>query len=91
MEIEPGEQLDPTGPTAPYMQIAAVLRRRIERGDFPANTRIPTESDLVAVFEVARTTARRAIALLREEGLVYTVPQRGTFVAERKPGDGTDK
>ncbi|GAA4635234.1 hypothetical protein GCM10023196_079880 [Actinoallomurus vinaceus] len=82
MEIEPGEQLDPTGPAAPYMQIAAVLRRRFGRGDSPVNTRIPTESDLVAAFEVARTTARRAIALLREEGLVYTVPQRGTFVAE---------
>lgn len=86
MEIEPGERIDPTGPTAPYMQIAAALRRRIERGDFPANTRIPTESDLVATFEVARTTARRAIALLREESLVYTVPQRGTFVAGRKSG-----
>jgi DNA-binding GntR family transcriptional regulator len=26
-------------------------------------------------FEVARATARRAIAALREEGLIYTVPQ----------------
>jgi DNA-binding GntR family transcriptional regulator len=91
VEIEPGEKIDPTGPTAPYVQIAAAVRRRIERGDFPVNSRIPTESDLVATFEVARTTARRAIALLREEGLVYTVPQRGTFVTEPKPGDGTDK
>lgn len=91
MKIEPGEQIDPTGPTAPYMQIAAALRRRIERGDFPVNTRIPTESDLVTTFEVARTTARRAIALLREDGLVYTVPQRGTFVAERKPGNSAEE
>ena len=87
MEIEPGERIDPTGPTAPYMQIAAALRRRIECGDFPVNSRIPTESDLVATFEVARTTVRRAIALLREDGLVYTVPQRGTFVTERKSSD----
>ncbi|HYB45983.1 MAG TPA: GntR family transcriptional regulator [Streptosporangiaceae bacterium] len=35
-------------------------------------------------YEVARSTARRAIAVLREEGLVYTVPARGTYVA--KPG-----
>jgi GntR family transcriptional regulator len=91
VEIEPGELIDPTGPTAPYIQIAAALRRRIERGDFPVNTRIPTESDLVATFEVARTTARRAIALLREDGLVYTVPQRGTFVAERKPGNSAEE
>jgi GntR family transcriptional regulator len=91
VEIEPRERIDPTGPTAPYMQIAAALRRRIERGHFPANIRIPTESDLVATFEVARTTARRAIALLREERLAYTVPQRGTFVAGRKPDGGADE
>jgi DNA-binding GntR family transcriptional regulator len=35
---------------------------------------------MVETWEVARTTARRAIAVLREEGLVYTVPQRGTYV-----------
>jgi DNA-binding GntR family transcriptional regulator len=30
--------------------------------------------------QVARDTARRAIAMLRDEGLVATVPQRGTYV-----------
>jgi DNA-binding GntR family transcriptional regulator len=51
-------------------------------GQFPADTRIPTESELVETFEVARSTARRAVAALREEGLVYTVPARGTYVAK---------
>jgi DNA-binding GntR family transcriptional regulator len=31
-------------------------------------------------FEVARTTARRAVGVLRDEGLIYTVPQRGSYV-----------
>jgi DNA-binding GntR family transcriptional regulator len=35
---------------------------------------------MVETWEVARTTARRAIALLRDQGLVETVPQRGTYV-----------
>jgi len=35
---------------------------------------------MVDTWEVARTTARRAVALLREEGLVTAVPQRGTYV-----------
>ena len=73
-------KIDPTGPVAPYRQIAAILRSRIESGEYPRGTRIPTESELVETFEVARTTARRSIALLREEGLVETVPQRGTYV-----------
>ena len=41
-------------------------------GEYPPNTRIPTESELVETYEVARSTARRAVAALREEGLVYT-------------------
>jgi GntR family transcriptional regulator len=78
------DRIDPLGPLPPYRQIAAILRRRIESGQYPPDTRIPTESELVEAFEVARTTARRAIAALREEGLIYTVPQRGSYVT-RKP------
>jgi GntR family transcriptional regulator len=73
-------KIDPTGPVPPYKQIAAVIRARIESGEYPAGTRIPTESEMVETWEVARTTARRAIALLRDEGLVITVPQRGSYV-----------
>ena len=35
------------------------------------------------LFGVARDTARRAVQVLRDEGLVVTVPQRGTYVIER--------
>jgi len=79
------DRIDPLGPLPPYRQIAAILRRRIESGQYPPDTRIPTESELVDAFEVARTTARRAIAVLREEGLVYTVPQRGSYVTRKSP------
>jgi DNA-binding GntR family transcriptional regulator len=78
-----GDRIDPLGPLPPYRQIAAILRRRIESGKYPPDTRIPTESELVEAFEVARTTARRAIAVLREEGLIYTVPQRGSYVTRK--------
>ena len=61
-------------------QIAEIIRQRIASGDYPTGSRLPTESEMVETWEVARTTARRAIALLREEGLVDTVPQRGTYV-----------
>jgi GntR family transcriptional regulator len=76
-------RIDPIAPLPPYRQIADILRRRIESGQYQPDTRIPTESELVEAFEVARTTARRAIAVLRDEGLIYTVPQRGSYVARR--------
>jgi len=73
-------KIDPTGPVPPYKQIAEIIRQRIASGQYAKGTRIPTESEMVETWEVARTTARRAIALLRDEGLVETVPQRGSYV-----------
>ena len=61
-----------------------IIKRRIMSRLYPPNTRIPTESELVETYEVARSTARRAVKALRDEGLVYTVPQRGTYVAEQR-------
>jgi GntR family transcriptional regulator len=75
------DRIDPIAPVPPYRQIADILRRRIESGQYPPDTRIPTESEIVEEFEVARTTARRAVGVLRDDGLIYTVPQRGSYVA----------
>ena len=74
------DRIDPIAPVPPYQQIAAILRRRITSGTYPPDSRIPTESELVDEFEVARSTARRAVAVLRDEGLIYTVPNRGSYV-----------
>lgn len=75
--------IDPTGPVAPYLQLADILAARIESGRYKAGERIPTESDLIEEFELSRSTVRRSINVLRERGLVVTVPQRGTYVAPR--------
>ena len=77
-------QINPRGAEPPYRQIAAWLRARIEAGEFrPGEDPLPSEKDLIQLFGVARDTARRAVQVLRDEGLVVTVPQRGTYVAER--------
>lgn len=75
------DRIDPIAPVPPYQQIADILRRRIKDGQYRPDTRKPTESELVEEFEVARTTARRAVAVLRDEGLIYTVPNRGSYVS----------
>jgi GntR family transcriptional regulator len=78
--------IDPIAPVPPYRQIAEIIRRRIGAGEYRPDMRIPTESEIVEEFEVARSTARRAVAVLREEGLVYTVPNRGSYVARPSSG-----
>ncbi len=77
-------EINPRGAEAPCRQIAAWLRARIEAGEFrPGEDPLPSEKDLVGLFGVARDTARRAVQLLRDEGLVETIPQRGAYVVRR--------
>jgi GntR family transcriptional regulator len=74
-------EINPRSAVPPYRQIAAWLRSRIEANEFrPGEDPLPSEKDLVDLFGVARDTARRAVQLLRDEGLVETIPQRGSYV-----------
>ncbi|MBE1591253.1 GntR family transcriptional regulator [Nonomuraea angiospora] len=70
-----------------YRQIADELRASIQAGELPAHRPLPREVTLVRQYGAARETVRRAIALLREQGWVFTIPHRGSYVApeERRP------
>ena len=72
--------IDPEGMTPVYVQVADLVAARIDRGDLVPNRPIPSETAMVQEFGIARGTARRAVELLRERGLVATIPGRGTFV-----------
>jgi len=80
VEIEPDAEIDHGAPLAPYKQLAAILAARIRRGDWQPDRAIPSETQLVQTYGVARATVRRAIALLVDDGVLYVVPQRGTYV-----------
>ncbi|MCG5440667.1 GntR family transcriptional regulator [Micromonospora foliorum] len=75
--------IDPLSPTPIYVQLADVIAKRIETGELPPRRPIPSESTLQQEYGVARGTVRAAVRLLRERGLVMTVPQRGTYVSEK--------
>ncbi|WP_431929570.1 GntR family transcriptional regulator [Nonomuraea jabiensis] len=70
--------LDYDGDTHIYLQIAEILRQRVS--GLASGHPVPSEADIQQEFGVARTTARRAVHVLREEGLIYTVQGEGTFV-----------
>src|SRR5215468_8575514 len=67
---------------AAYRQLAAVLRDRIRNGELPPGRRMPSEKDLHDEFGLARETVRRALAVLRQEGLVEVRQGHGTFVVD---------
>ncbi len=63
------------------MQVARLLAERIASGELTG--RMPAERALAEEYEVSYGTVRRAIAILRDRGLVRSVHGRGTFVADR--------
>jgi GntR family transcriptional regulator len=62
-------------------QVARDLAEEITSGQIRPDSRLPGEAELAAQYGVARVTVRRAIAKLREQGLVVTVHGRGSFTA----------
>lgn len=59
-------------------QIAAEVRQLIQAGEL--GPRLPSEMALAERFGVSHTTIQRALAILKAEGLVESVPGLGTFV-----------
>jgi DNA-binding transcriptional regulator YhcF (GntR family) len=66
----------------PYLRIVRELRRRIEAGELRPGERVPSTRRIAQEWGVAMVTAARALARLREDGLVRAVPRVGTVVAD---------
>jgi GntR family transcriptional regulator len=76
------DEIDPDGPVPIYQQLANILRAGIESGEFPPGRAVPTERMLTQTFGIAVGTVKKAIQVLRDEGLVYTVIGRGVYVGQ---------
>lgn len=63
-----------------YQSIADELRRRLTTGDLGASRLLPSESELSEQYDASRVTVRRALELLRGEGLVDSRQGFGWFV-----------
>ena len=69
-----------TGPHAPYMLIVYALAEKIKSGELKPGDRVPSVTELVETYSVSHSTARRALAKLKDMGLTDTVPGYATFV-----------
>lgn len=74
--------LDKTSPDAPplHVQVAAILKERIQSGIWPNGSSLPSEKELCAEFGVARGTVRQALQTLEKDGYLRREQGRGTFV-----------
>jgi GntR family transcriptional regulator len=81
--------IDREGPVPPYRQIAAALREKIADGTIPVGRRIPSMVEMEQTYGVARDTLRKAVQVLRTEGLVETVNGMGVYVIAVPEGGRT--
>lgn len=75
----------PRTPWGAYALIADTLRQRITGGDYAPGSLMPSEAALSEEFGVARTTLRRALAVLENEGLITGTPSIGRTVRPTEP------
>lgn len=71
-------------PVPLYYQIKARLLDAMENGQLKPGDRVPSERELTAQFNVSRMTARQALTELENQGFLYRVQGKGTFVATPK-------
>ncbi|MET9148333.1 GntR family transcriptional regulator [Streptomyces sp. NPDC004042] len=91
MDYGPDDQVERDAPEPPFQQLAGILRARIARGDWKPRRPIPSESGLCAEYGLSRPTVRRAVAELVSAGLVFTVPQRGSYVSPPAGPEGGEQ
>jgi GntR family transcriptional regulator len=66
-----------------YAQVVDEIKRRIEEGDYPPGSLLPSEHQLVQDFGVSRPTIVKALSALRQENWIETQQGRGSFVRGR--------
>jgi DNA-binding GntR family transcriptional regulator len=64
----------------PYLQLAELLRAQIRGGELAPGQQLPTILDLAEAYKLGSPTVRKALAVLKAEGLIVGVPGYGSFV-----------
>jgi len=75
-----------TGEGGLNQQAYEEIRRRILEGELLPSSPL-SEHQLAATLQLSRTPVREAIKRLEKEGLVRSIPNRGTFIAELSAQD----
>lgn len=79
--------LDKDSPIPLYIQFKEYLLDRIERGELEPGQRLPSEREFCDQLGVSRITIRQALNELVRDGMIQSVPGKGTFVGRKQEGE----
>ncbi|MHA7965542.1 GntR family transcriptional regulator [Paenibacillus sp. CAU 1782] len=66
-----------------YQKIVDAIKEKMVSGELGSGDQVPTEAELSSRYGVSRITSKRALTELENEGLIYRVQGRGSFVREQ--------
>lgn len=61
-------------------EVATAIEEKIKSGEFPIDSKLPTEPELMKQFAVGRSTIREAVKYLSQSGYLHVQQGLGTFV-----------
>jgi GntR family transcriptional regulator len=71
-----------------YHQLLSIIGKKIESGEWPVGSQIPTEEELCHMFSVSRATVRTAVLDLVRQGYLKRQQGKGTFICRNMVSDG---
>ena len=82
------KKIDRDRPEKLYVQLLEILKKKVEEGEWPVGSQIPTEEELCRHYEVSKATVRLAISELVRQGYLRRQQGKGTFVCKRIIAEG---
>lgn len=78
------KKINKNTPVPLFYQLKTIILDEIKQGNYKPGDMIPTEEAISNIFDISRTTIRQAITELVQEGWLYRVKGKGTFVSRPK-------
>ncbi|AZU61100.1 GntR family transcriptional regulator [Neobacillus mesonae] len=76
--------INKNSPIPLYYQLEEYIKGLIEKGELKPGDALPPEREYAETNQISRMTVRQAFTQLVNEGYLYRIQGKGTFVAERK-------
>lgn len=68
-----------------YLEISKEIIAKIESGELQPGDKIPSENELIHIYGISNTTARKSLLEMEAQGWVRRIKGKGTFVLNRSP------
>jgi GntR family transcriptional regulator of arabinose operon len=75
------DALDKQSSKAIYQQLATIIRKQVLYGEIKPGDKLPSEYELVKLYQISRSSVRQGLDILVAEGLVERVHGKGNFIS----------